>query len=65
MFLQIVFVFVLFSLGLDMVDSVDTLLGCGFKPLCFVVLLLKMLLALVVTRYFMVTSICGALTNTN
>lgn len=59
------FLFVLSSLGLDMGDSVDTSLGCGFKDLCFVVLLLKTLLALVVTRLFMVTCICGALRNPN
>ena len=51
--------------GLDLVDSVDTLLGCGFTTSYFYVFIffLITLLALIVTSLFVVTSICGALRN--
>ena len=34
-FLQSVCHFLWFPLGLNLVDSMDTLLGCGFRAFCF------------------------------
>ena len=52
------FLFVVSALGLDVVDNINTLLGCFFF-----LFLLKTLLALIVTSLFVITSICGALRN--
>lgn len=57
------FLFVVFSLQLDLVDSVHTLLACGFQSFLFCAFLLRTLLDMVVTSLFVVRSICGALNN--
>lgn len=63
MLLCSIFFFVVSFLGLDLVDSVDTLLECGFRAFMFHLFRLTMLLALVATSLFVVTSICEVLKN--